>query len=125
MRKDICKPVPNSPLVALFLLVASAVALAAITACAPKLSVPPSKVIEANMMMVEGCKYVGEVHGSSAVSNMLVGWRTAADSIQIGIQNAKYEALQEAQSLGATHVVWTSETRSFDPKVTGHAYHCD
>jgi hypothetical protein len=40
------------------------------------------------------------------------------------MENVKYQALQEASALGATHVVWTSETRSFKPEITGRAYRC-
>lgn len=120
-----CRPLQHISSVSLYLLVCAAMAFVALTGCAPKLSPPPSRVIEADTKMVEGCQYLGDVHGSSNVSDMLSGWRTAADSMLIGIQDAKFEALQEAQSLGATHVVWISVIRSFSPKVTGRAYNCD
>ena len=106
-----------------FLFLLTTVALGTLAGCRPKLSPPPSKVVEADMKMVKGCKYLGEVHGSSTDS-MRAGWRSDAQIIEIGMENVKYQALQEASALGATHVVWTSETRSFKPEITGRAYRC-
>jgi hypothetical protein len=83
--------------------------------CATTLSHPAIKIQEADAKMVEGCTYVGDVHGSS-------GWGNLAAST--GIQNAKNEAIEKAAALGATHIVWTNISGGYSPFVSGRAYIC-
>lgn len=86
-----------------------------LSGCATGLSAAGGKVKEAEPKTVEGCRYLGEVHGSS-------GWGNLAAST--GIQNAKNEAIESAAALGATHVLWTNIAGGFSPYVSGRAYVC-
>ncbi len=113
----------NHSLTPFILFFLAAITLGTLAGCQPKLSPSPSTVVEANMKMVKGCKYLGEVH-ASGTDSMSAGWRGDGEIIEVGIDDLKYEALQKAAALGATHVVWTSETLSFEPKITGRAYRC-
>jgi hypothetical protein len=72
-------------------------------------------VADADENMVIGCKFVGQVQGSS-------GWGGLAAST--GMENAKNEAREKAAQLGATHIVWQAISGNYTPYVTGHAYSC-
>jgi len=86
-----------------------------ILGCATSRSVGASRIQEADSGTVSGCKYLGEVHGSS-------GWGNLAASV--GMENAKNEAWERASELGATHIVWNQIMGGFSPSVSGKAYYC-
>jgi hypothetical protein len=92
-----------------------AVALLLMTGCATSLSANAMKVQDADMTMMERCKFVGDVQGSS-------GWGNLAASA--GMQNAKNEAREMAAEMGATHVIWTGVAGGYSPFATGKAYMC-
>jgi hypothetical protein len=83
--------------------------------CATTLSPSATRMLDADAKMVDGCTYVGDVHGSS-------GWGNLAAST--GIQNAKNEAAEKAAALGATHILWTNVSGGYSPYVSGRAYMC-
>ena len=83
--------------------------------CATTLSSSATRILDADAKMVDGCTYVGEVHGSS-------GWGNLAAST--GIENAKNEAREKAAALGATHILWTNVSGGYSPYVSGRAYIC-
>jgi hypothetical protein len=89
--------------------------LSIISGCATSRSIEASKIREADIATVSGCKYLGEVHGSS-------GWGNLAASV--GMANAKNEAWEKAAELGATHIVWNQIVGGSSPSVSGKAYHC-
>ncbi|MBY5969125.1 DUF4156 domain-containing protein [Halomonas sp. DP5Y7-2] len=64
---------------------------------------------------VTGCKFIGEVQGSS-------GWGNIAASR--GMDNARNEAQEEAAKLGATHIVWMNISGGYSPFAIGRAYDC-
>ena len=65
--------------------------------------------------MVEGCTYIGNVHGSS-------GWNDFLPST--GMKNAKNEAIENAAALGATHILWSNISGGYSPYVSAQAYIC-
>ena len=83
--------------------------------CATTLSSSATRILDADAKMVDGCTYVGDVHGSS-------GWGNLAAST--GIQNAKNEAAEKAAALGATHILWTNVSGGYSPYVSRRAYMC-
>lgn len=89
---------------------------AALSACAVAPSSAANSVRDADAKMVETCRYVGEVDGSS-------GWGGLAASA--GMENAKNAAREQAATkLGATHIVWNSINGGMAPSVSGKAYKC-
>ena len=84
-----------------------------VVGCATGLSTAGAKIQDADPKIIEGCRYLGEVHGSS-------GWGNLAAST--GIQNAKNEAIESAAALGATHIIWTNIAGGYSPNVSGRAY---
>lgn len=96
----------------IFLLVAT---LLLTTGCTTSLSARAAKVQDADMTIIERCKFVGDVQGSS-------GWGNLAASA--GMQNAKNEAREQAAEMGATHVIWTGVVGGLSPFATGKAYIC-
>lgn len=86
------------------------------TGCATTLSTSAQRVKTSDPSEVSGCKLVADVHGSS-------GWGNLAAST--GMQNAKNEALEQAASAGATHIVWTNVAGGYSPFATGNAYRCN
>ena len=86
-----------------------------ISGCATSRSIGASRIREADIATVSGCKYLGEVHGSS-------GWGNIAASVGMG--NAKNEACERASELGATHIVWNQIAGGYSPYVSGKAYLC-
>jgi len=97
------------------LLLITAITLTIFVSCATTLSPSAARIREADMKLVQRCKHVGDIHGTS-------GWGNIAASI--GIRNAKNEALEMAATLGATHVVWTNVAGGYSPYVSGRAYVC-
>lgn len=83
--------------------------------CATTPSPAAQNVMDADQAMIESCKFIGSVSGSS-------GWGNLAAST--GIINAKNEARGQAARLGATHVVWLSVMGGYSPNVSGNAYKC-
>ncbi|MBF0170049.1 MAG: hypothetical protein HQK87_02995 [Nitrospinae bacterium] len=73
-------------------------------------------VIESDSQMVEKCKFLGTVEGSS-------GWGNAAGNL--GVENSKNEAYKKARDLGATNIVWQQQHRGFTSAIIGNAYRCD
>lgn len=84
--------------------------------CATTLSTSAQRVKVADTPEISSCRFVSDVHGSS-------GWGNLAAST--GMQNAKNEALEQAASAGATHVVWTNLAGGYSPFATGKAYRCN
>jgi hypothetical protein len=82
------------------------------SACASTPSPLAQRVTVADAEQVSTCRPVTDVRGSSSW-----GWLSASKATQ----NAKTEALEQAASLGATHVVWTSVARG---SAAGKAYRC-
>ena len=75
------------------------------------------------MKTVANCKYLGEVSGCDK-EKYTADRRTAGEYSEIQFQNARYEALQKAAALGATHIVWTGRTQGDRPCVNGKTYKC-
>ena len=88
--------------------------------CAIEPSQRAQRIIPAYPEMVADCALLGGVTGISPVL-----------AIPIGEQYARYQALDEAAQLGATHIVWTDTTagilplENFRPSAQGRAYYCD
>ena len=87
-----------------------------VAGCATQLSERGAGVQDADDGMVAGCKYVGNVSGTSGVGGV---------AASTGIQNAKNEARDQAGTLGATHVVWRSVHGGYMPSAVGDAYLCE
>jgi hypothetical protein len=98
---------------------------AGLIGCSSHVHVPQAgaDVKSADMKMVENCKYLGEVEGCD-YERYTTDWRRADKYREIQITNARYEALQKAGALGATHIVWTGETIEERPCAHGIAYDC-
>ena len=88
-------------------------ALLGLTACAIEPSYQAQQVQPAYPPMVADCTYLGGVAGVSKIP-----W------LNQGQQAARYQALDEAAKLGATHVVWTQAHSGFQASARGHAYRC-
>ena len=87
-----------------------------ITGCgAPMLSQSGARIINADFKMMDGCQFLGDVHGVS-------GWGSLTASV--GIENAKNVAREEATLMGATHIVWTDMAGGPWPYANGKAYLC-
>lgn len=86
--------------------------------CATTMSDKARSIIEADegKLAVESCRFVGQVTGGSGFGNL---------AANIGIRNAKNEALDEASKMGATHVIWTSVNGFMGASVSGNAYNCN
>lgn len=90
--------------------------------CALEPSQRAQRVIAAYPEMVSDCAFIGGVTGHAP-----------ALALPIGEQFAKYQALDEAASLGATHIVWADTQGGlipgfipgFEPIAQGRAYYCD
>jgi len=65
--------------------------------------------------MVMGCEFISTVHASSGGCLFLGG----------GLESVKNKALDKAESIGATHIVWTNlDSGSLGSSITGRAYKC-
>ena len=77
-----------------------------------------AKIKEAGKDSVSGCKYLGEVTGTSKVgSESAVLYHTGKD-------NAKKDALEKAAQLGGTHIVWRSLIDARPIVAIGEVYQC-
>jgi hypothetical protein len=103
----------------------TALMFAGLMGCSSHVHIPQAgaDVKKADMKMVENCKYLGEVEGCD-YERYTTDWRRADKYREIQILNARYEALQKAGALGATHIVWTGETAGKRPCAQGIAYDC-
>jgi hypothetical protein len=86
-----------------------------VVVCACGVSQAAKSILDADDHLVADCKFLGNVHGSS-------GWGGFAQGA--GIENAKNGAREDAAKLGATHVVWVSESGGFMPTGSARAYQC-
>jgi hypothetical protein len=86
-----------------------------VVVCSCGLSPAAKSILDADDHLVANCKFLGNVHGSS-------GWGGFAQGA--GIENAKNGAREDAAKLGATHVVWVSESGGFMPTGSARAYQC-
>ncbi len=88
--------------------------------CAIEPSQRAQRVLPAYPEMMTHCTLVGGVTGRSPMLAM-----------PIGEQYARYQALDEAAKLGATHIVWEDTTAGIIPldnflaSAQGKAYYCD
>jgi len=95
-----------------------AVALLVMSGCATTLSPAAARIKESAKETVSGCKYLGEVTGTSAVgSNASILYHTGED-------RAKSEALENAAKLGGTHIVWRSYIETVPAIATCDVYSC-
>jgi hypothetical protein len=73
-------------------------------------------ITPATAEQVQSCRYLDTVIGSSG----LYGYFGSA-----GADNARSEAMERAQALGATHVVWQDRSASYgSTSVAAKAYRC-
>jgi hypothetical protein len=86
-----------------------------VVVCSCGLSPAAKSILDADDHLVANCKFLGNVHGSS-------GWGGFAQGA--GIENAKNGAREDAAKLGATHVVWVSESGGLIPTGSARAYQC-
>ena len=102
-----------------------AAVFAGLMGCSSHVLIPQAgaEVKRADMKMVENCKYLDEVEGCD-YERYTTDWRRADKYRELQIMNARYEALQKAGALGATHIVWTGETTDERPCAQGIAYDC-
>ncbi|MBS0287638.1 MAG: hypothetical protein JSR17_10100 [Proteobacteria bacterium] len=88
--------------------------------CAIEPSQRAQRILPAYPEMVSNCALLGGVTGTAPTL-----------ALPIGEQYARYQALDEAAALGATHIVWTDTTAGlvpldkFAPTAQGRAYYCD
>ena len=85
-------------------------------ACSTALSAVAEKIQEVDASKVGACTFVGKVVGNN-------GWEGLSPAP--GVEAARTQALNEAGSLGATHVVWDRETKSVAQSVSGRAFVCN
>jgi hypothetical protein len=119
------RPVLGIAFLPLLLLAIMATVFAGLIGCSSHVHVPQAgaEVKKADMKMVENCKYLDEVVGCD-YERYTTDWRRADKYWELQIMNARYEALQKAGALGATHIVWTGETTEERPCAHGIAYDC-
>lgn len=73
-------------------------------------------VAPATADQVSGCQYLDDLVGVSGMYGVF------ADK---GVENARKKALEKAESLGATHVVWADASASYgSTSAAGKAYRC-
>lgn len=73
-------------------------------------------VIEANADMVVHCKLLDTLNSSSGLTGFFA---------PKGVDNIKQNLLRQADSMGATHVVWDKPNVGYDATtLTGKAYQC-
>src|SRR5512139_4105623 len=93
------------------------VLLLVVSGCA-SISPAASKIKESGKDSVSGCKYLGEVTGTSKVgSESAVLYHTGKD-------NAKKDALEKAAQLGGTHIVWRPLIDARPIVAVGEVYQC-
>jgi hypothetical protein len=94
--------------------------LTALVGCAapsaPYTEVKQGPVKPATSERVKACDYLDDVIGSS-------GWYGVLATQ--GAENARAEAITKAAKIGATHIVWQSNTVAYgSTSVAGKAYRC-
>lgn len=92
--------------------------LAALNACATSVgsSTGNNGVQIALRDDVRNCKFLGDVHGVSSFYGVF-----AAPALE----SSRQAAMEQAQMLGATHVVWdTTNTNYGSTSINGNAYKC-
>jgi len=94
------------------------VLLLIMSGCATSRSAGASRIREVDNATVSGCKYLGEVHGSSEVGNQVPLFAS------VGMEKAKNEALERASQLGGTHVVWDKLIDGYPAFAKGNVYLC-
>jgi hypothetical protein len=95
-----------------------AVALFVMSGCATTLSPAAARINESAKGTVSGCKYLGEVTGTSREGSVIeVLYKT-------GEGRAKNEALENAAKLGGTHIVWRSHIEAVPAVAMGDVYSC-
>lgn len=82
--------------------------------CAIEPTQRAQRIIPAYPETVSDCALLGGVNGNSLIA-----------ALPVGEQVARYRALDEAASLGATHIVWTVTSNGLIPLAEGRAYYCD
>lgn len=85
-----------------------------LTGCVLKPSYRAQQIRPAYPEMVVDCTLLGGVTGTSDIAYT-----------EYGLQKAKYEALDKAAQLGATHIVWTELTDKIRATAQGRAYRCE
>lgn len=86
--------------------------------CAPALSPGAARIEESGKDSMAGCKYLGEVTGTSR-------WGTEATILtHAGKDRAKHEAYEKAAQLGGTHIVWRSLVDGYPAVAIGDVYLC-
>ncbi len=82
-----------------------------------KLSDIPVTATDETQMNSRGCASLGLVEGSSSLNGPLLA--------ETGKENAKTEALQQAELKGATHIVWNElHLGIVEIRASGRAYAC-
>lgn len=94
--------------------VLSILALVTLAGCAIEPSYRAQAVRPAYPEMVTECVFLG---GVTSTSDLVY--------TELGMQRAKYKALDEAAQLGATHIVWVDLSKAVQPTAKGRAYRCD
>jgi hypothetical protein len=92
--------------------------LLAVSACATTRSPAAAAIKETGKETVSGCKYLGEVTGSSRVGS------EAALLYSTGRKRAKEDALEKAAQLGGTHIVWRQLIESYPIVAICDVYLC-
>lgn len=73
-----------------------------------------TSIIDANEKSVENCEFVQYVYGNSL-------WKQT-----IGVTRAQNDAREQAEALGATHIVWKQTNVNRDSSsASGDAYRCE
>lgn len=90
------------------------ISLLVLSACALEPSYRATRVMPAYPPMVAECTFLGGVVGESSIP-----------FLDYGEQEARYQALDQAANIGATHVVWTERTKSWKVQIAGRAYRCE
>lgn len=90
--------------------------LVIVSGCAGHTSRDSTKVQIADEAMVSGCRYLDNVHGASGLYGVFA---------KRGFENAKADAISEAQEKGATHIVWIPTAQGYgSSQAEGKAYKC-
>lgn len=96
--------------------------LMSITGCGgmptkPILSQSGARIINADFKMMEGCQFLGDVHGNTDYGSL---------DASVAIERAKIVGREQAVSMGATHIVWTDVAGGPWPRAhaNGKAYLC-
>jgi hypothetical protein len=87
-----------------------------LTGCATSLTPAASAIRDSDEKMVATCDYLGDVQGSSMIAQGMA---------QTGISNSKNEAREKSVPIGATHIVWVTQSSGCGgSNAVGRAYRC-